>query len=214
MARYIVATHRAVVVRDWLCRGCEAYGQVAVDAKGHGRKRVWFSRDAATDVAHERAAADLQEDADHIVRLVRCPKCCARGPHASLAITLRALADVALGAFLGAVVGAIVDDVTSSMTLGVVAGVVILGAFGVVFGTLRRRLRAAATARLELGVEPAKPVSRPVGPPAPSQRPAAISGDPFRELPAPPPIAVERPAVQSAAPVVADDSADKPTFLT
>jgi len=214
VARYVVATHKAIVPRDWVCKACEAYGRVAVSAVGKGRKRVWlWFRDSAAEGAHDVAAADLQDDADRICELVKCPKCGKRAPNALIATLFHGFRDVAVALLVGVVVLVLAwDKVGSSIALPLFAAV----AVGMVFvGDERRRYQAAAVAVFDLGAR-ARPATKPPGSSAPKPSPTpVVTGDPFRELPVPPPIAVVRPDVQTTAPVVASGAADdKPKFLS
>ena len=213
MARYVVATHKAIVPRDWVCKACEAYGQVAVNAVGKGRKRIWlWFRDSAAEKAHDVAAADLQDDADRICELVKCPKCGKRGNGSIASTVSHSIRDIGLGIIAAAFTYALTYDRVGN----VIAILLAAAAFGLLIfiGEERRRYQAAAVAMFDLGAR-SRPATKPASSaPKPSPSPV-VTGDPFRELPAPPPIAVMRPEVQTAAPVVAGGSDDdKPKFLS
>src|SRR5690349_18445756 len=120
MARYMVATHAATITRDWLCGHCHAFGRVSVDAEGEGEKRLWFSRAAAADVAHERAAVALERDADRIIALVRCPKCRARASGATLATLWHGLGDFAAAFVCSVFIGVLAVSYIGSSFVGAV----------------------------------------------------------------------------------------------
>jgi hypothetical protein len=211
MARYLVATHRATLVRDFLCKQCSAYGHATVEAVGKAEKRVWFSRANAADAAHDLAAEDLVADANRIVSLVRCPKCRSRAPGAALATLLHGFGDFATaiggGLFAGIAVGAAAN--TATITLPVIVACVVFILL-LAIGEERRRWSAAARADVQLARKSRTVVERT---PAPPPR-TAVTADPFRAPPAPPPLAVVRPEIESRAPIVPGDPSDKPTFLT
>jgi hypothetical protein len=213
MARYLIATHRAALTRDWRCARCNVHGQVIVQACGKGEKRLWFSRSAAAEVAHDRATAALERDGDRIAALVRCPQCHARAPGASVATVWHGLGNLVSALLGGAVVAAVVAARTASLPLAillmVVTWVVVVGV-----GDERRRWTAAGRAQLTLDRTTRKPTA------APQRQPATAAGSPetspFRAPPAPSPIVVVPPPalVDVRTPIVAGDPADRPTILT
>jgi hypothetical protein len=207
MARYLVATHRATLKRDWLCKHCQAFGHATVSARGSSEKRLWFSRDAAASAAHERAAIALDRDADRIVSLIRCPTCRKRALGAALATLWHGLGDLPTAVVGAAVVGAVVAGYVATWFALPAAAIVMVAILAI--GDERRRWREAARAHVE--------VSRRRPPVAPARAPTrpseSLSGDPFRAPPALPPLAVVRPLVQTQTPVVTGDPSDKPKFL-
>ena len=209
MARYLVATHRSAETRDWLCAYCHASGLATVEARGHGKKRLWFSRSAAADVAHEYAALDLERDADRIVALIRCPKCRERAPRAVLATLWYGLGDLwpaCSGAFFAAI---LVGTKTDSFALIIAAAAVVLVAI-LAIGDERRRWREASRAQIQL-----TPSRKSVAVPrAPVDRGAPLDADPYRAPPDPPRMVVVRPPIDLQAPIVADEASAEPTFLT
>src|SRR4249919_1558480 len=122
MGRSIVATHHAVLNRDWLCQHCHAYGRVTVSAKGTGERRVLWSRDDAEDAAHADAASSLQADVDRIVALVRCPACRERAPGAVLATLCFVLPDLAIAIVCGVMATILFAAATDLDTLAFVLG--------------------------------------------------------------------------------------------
>jgi hypothetical protein len=208
MGRYIVATHRADITRDWLCARCNAYGVTTVSAVGQGEKRLWFSRSAAADVAHDHAAADLEHDADRIVSLVPCPKCRSRAPGA----VARTLLHGILGLWPAVMVSvfAYAFMVTGDATvLPIIAAV---GAFVIMIaaGDARRRWMSASRARVYLSAaKPPRPAIEPVRTPQ-----GPVSADPFRAPPGPAPLVVVQPTIAAkAVPIVESESAEQPSFL-
>jgi hypothetical protein len=210
MARYLVATHRSTETRDWLCAHCHASGHTTVEARGHGKKRLWFSRGAAADIAHELAAVDLERDADRIVALIRCPKCRERAPRAVLATLWYGLGDLwlaCIGAFFAAI---LVGTKTDSFAL-IVAAAAVVFVVVLAIGDERRRWKEAARAQIQLTQSRRSiAVQR-----APVDRGgAALDADPYRAPPDPPRIVVVRPPIDTHAPIVADHASAEPTFLT
>ncbi|HEY4180432.1 MAG TPA: hypothetical protein VGM90_26495 [Kofleriaceae bacterium] len=207
MARYVSATHRGTLARDFLCGKCHTSGTTTVDAVGTAKKRVWISRDAAADRAHDDAAESLQRDGDRIVRLIRCPKCHERGE--SLLVSLWHLfieLVVALGA--GAVVGGLVLAAVHSLLLSAALGVVVAGALLFV-GDERRRRKEAAAAKIDLTPRITTPT-----PKAPVRPSTAVDANPFRAPPAPPPIAVVATTQASAVPIAKNDDVAAPKLLS
>jgi hypothetical protein len=114
------------------------------------------------------------------------------------------------GLFAGIVVGAAAKTATMTVPIIVACAVFVLV---LALGEERRRWRAAARAEVSVARKSralVERVERVAGaPPA-----TAVTADPFRAPPAPPPIAVVRPTVESRPPIVPGDPSDKPTFLT
>jgi hypothetical protein len=206
MARYLVATHEATQTHDWLCSHCHAAGHATVHARGEGERRLWFSRDTAAEVAHDRAAADLERDARRICSLIPCPSCGRRAPGAVLATGWYGFKDLAVAVFAGAIVGILTAGFLHTPLLASVLGTVaFVGLLAI--GQERRRWREAANADLHLvnarTSQPARAAPRMTAPPA----------GPFRSPPAPPVIVTERPLREVPVPIVEGDPSDKPTFL-
>jgi cytochrome c-type biogenesis protein CcmH/NrfF len=208
MARYIRATHRAAVPRDYLCTACNAYGTTVVGAVGSARKRVWISEDAAASAAHDLAAAKLQADADRIVALIRCPRCGERG-QSTLASVWHWSVEVVVGLSAGGFLGGIAVVEAHSWLLGSLLCAVVLG-FMIFVGDERRRRKAAAEAPVVLATD-----AEPAPKPAPMRRaPVAVDANPFRAPPAPPPIAVIATAKATAVPVAKNAAAEAPKMLS
>jgi len=206
MGRSIVATHHAVLNRDWLCQRCSAYGRVTVAAKGSGQRRVLWSRDDAEDAAHADAASSLESDVDRIIALVRCPACRERAPGAVLPTLWLVLPDLALGLVCGVMATAVIANLIDDKLVCILLGVAVMLAM-VAIGDEPRRYRAAAKATLDVVAskrvrEQARRATTRV----------AFESDPFRALPVPPPILVEQPRVKVATPIVPSDDVT-PTFL-
>jgi hypothetical protein len=206
MARYMIATHRAPVERDWLCRHCNAFGVVTVDAIGNAEKRIWFSKTSAAEAAHDLAAEALQADADRVIALVRCPTCRHR-PSGLFATLWHGVRDLAIAAFVGVVAAIIIFFLTKTQLLAIIVGALGFAA-GIAFGTEVRRRKAAGAARVKLAP---KPAPRPAV--EPTRTPERGEADPFRAPPAPPPIAVITPPVATVAPRAHSESGEQPAFL-
>jgi hypothetical protein len=72
----ISITRRETVERNWECSRCGAHGHVIFRATGEsGWRRVWWSEDDAERAAAEGAKADVHNDAERILGMIRCPTC-------------------------------------------------------------------------------------------------------------------------------------------
>ena len=134
----ISITRTETVERNWECARCGAHGVVVLRATGEsGWRQVWWSEDDAEEAAADDARADVQNDAERMLGMIRCPTCGKRARGVYAWAVLRNIIPVGAVLLGGAIVSIVL--VASSGAPFWIAPILLLGAGALSLLPERRR---------------------------------------------------------------------------